>query len=137
MYMFEVCAKCGHVGKGSYIEKVFAITANSSKEAATIARSLPRVKHHHKDAIRYVMKIDESRYNEIREENSHDPYFQCKSIQEQRELCELIVFDEYVDDVYFSSEKKVQHKPIYYGKKTLRNPKKYLNNYITEQRYAI
>ena len=137
MYMFEVCAKCGHVGKSSYTEKVFAITANSSKEAAAIARSLPRVKHHHKDAIRYVMEIDESRYNEIREENSCDPYFKCKSIQQQRAQCELIIFDEYVDDARFLSKKEEQHRPKYYGKKTLRNPKKYINNYITEQRYAI
>ncbi len=136
MYMFEVCAKCGHVGKNHYVEKVFAVKANSGKEAAEIARALPRVKHHHRDAIRYVEKIEENRYLEIRETNSDDIYFQCRNIQEQRALCAIEIFEEAHHEDYPKKKEKT-HKPIYHGKQTLRNPKKYINNYSNELRYAI
>ena len=48
---FEVIVKCGHVGHGKYIVKKLAILAESAKQAAKIARYIPRVKHHKKDAI--------------------------------------------------------------------------------------
>ena len=136
MYMFEVCAKCGHVGKNHYVEKIFAIRANTGKEAAEIARTLPRVKHHHRDAIRYVEKIEENRYLEIREMNSDDIYFQCKNIQEQRALCDIEIFEETQNSDYTKKEEGT-HKTVYYGKQTLRNPKKYINKYSNEPRYAI
>lgn len=135
MFMYEVCAKCGHVGKGNYVEKVFAIKADSGKEAATIARDIPRVKHHHRDAIRYVKKIDAFRFDEIIVQNSSDPYFTCKNIQEQNQTCTLNIFTE--ADEEYSRKKEKQYKPTYYGKQMLRNPKKYINNYTNEQRYII
>lgn len=137
MYMFEVCAKCGHVGKGNYVNKIFAIKAKSGKEAAYLARSFPRVKHHHQDAIRYVKRIDKDRYDEIISVNSSDLYFQCNNIQEQRALCELEILEEVSEDNQFSRKKEQEHKPTFYGKYTLRNPKKYINNYAIEKRYVI
>ena len=133
--MYEVCAKCGHVGKNYYVDKTFAVVANSGKEAALIARSIPRVKHHHADAIRYVEKIDEERYNEIRQLNSVDPYFLCTNIQQQREFCDLDIMPE-VAESGFGDDGFKNYKPKYYGKKVLRNPKKYINNYAVEERYT-
>ena len=66
---FEVIAKCGHVGKRFYIPIKFAVAAESSKEAAKIARSIPRVKHDHKDAILSVKKISYQEYVQLEEEN--------------------------------------------------------------------
>ena len=51
MGMYEVCAKCGHVGRYNYVDKIFAVKASSGKEAAAKVRNFPRVKHDHKDAI--------------------------------------------------------------------------------------
>jgi len=84
---FAVTAKCGHVGKRNYIPITYAIVANSKKEAAQIARYLPRVKHDYKDAIIEVEEIDRIKYSEINMSNNNDAYLSCKSIQEQRLLC--------------------------------------------------
>lgn len=82
-YYFEVVAKCGHVGRGHYVPISFAIEARDGKEAARIARQLPRVKHHHKHAILSVSKINFERYQEIIREHHNDPYLRCRSKHEQ------------------------------------------------------
>ena len=128
MYMYEVCAKCGHVGKNSYVDVIFAVRAENGKEAARVARSFPRVKHHHKDAIRYVIQIDEARYWEIRKANDANPYFLCHSIQEQRRTCEITP----VQDTRFSlvdEEEEKTQKRFYDGKKEIRRPRRYYRNY--------
>lgn len=84
---FAVTTKCGHVGKGKFIIKTFAVMAEDGKEAAEIARWLPRVKHHNKECILDVKKISEDMYQALLEENSKDLYFQCHSVQEQKEKC--------------------------------------------------
>lgn len=58
---YAVTAKCGHTGfgPGFYIPITFIVSAESAKEAAIKARQIPRVKHHHKDAISEVHAIDE------------------------------------------------------------------------------
>ena len=136
MKLFEVEAKCGHVGRKYFTLKVFPVKANSRKEAAAIVRNIPRVKHHHKDAIRRVEKITAERYEQLCSINSNDPYFSCKNIQEHRmkvETCDIYLEAE--DNVY---EKEPSRKPIYMGKELLRNPKKYFKNYdYKEMRYAI
>ncbi|MBR1676236.1 MAG: hypothetical protein IJ706_02885 [Clostridia bacterium] len=88
---YEVIAKCGHVGKRNYVPIKFAVKTESGKEAAAIVRQYPRVKHHHKDAILSVKKIDYGRYSEIREANKNDPYLKCHSRHEQ-ELIEGLKF---------------------------------------------
>lgn len=137
MYMYEVCAKCGHVGRDNYIDKVFAIRAKDGKEAAAIVRQKPRVKHHHKDAIRYVKKIDADRYREILAMLAEDPYMYCHSIQEQRARCEMEVFREEQNMRLRKSEKEDKAvKSKYYRKMKLRHPKKYINNYISIEEYV-
>ncbi len=89
MGMYEVCAKCGHVGRGYYVDKIFAVIASDGKEAAAKVRQFPRVKHHHKNAIRYVEEISNERFREINSINQADPYFRCQNIQEQRRSCTI------------------------------------------------
>ena len=79
-----VTAKCGHVGKNFYILKDFAIIAKDGKEAAAKARLIPRVKHHQKDAIRNVTRLNEDDYKSLKECNKNDPYLNCFNIQQQR-----------------------------------------------------
>lgn len=80
---YQVSAKCGHVGKGKYIEVDFAVKASSSKEAASIVKVYPRVKKHLKDVISNVSQIDLYDYIELLNENNKDPYLKCTSIQQQ------------------------------------------------------
>ena len=134
MRMYEVCAKCGHVGRNYYTEKIFPVFAENGKEAALKARSIPRVKHHHSDAIRYVNQIGEERFNELIRINNQDPYFSCHNIQEQREIETIVFLEERKDNI-----KKEEHskRAVYIGKQTIRNPKKFMQHYVTEERYAI
>ena len=134
MYMYEVCAKCGHVGRDYYVDKIFVVRAANAKEAARIVRNFPRVKHHHKDAIRYVRMIDEARYWEVRRMNNADPYFLCHSIQEQRRTCEITPICEHNKDV--EEPEEIAKKRFYDGKKAIKNPKRYYKNNYYEERYV-
>ena len=124
MQMYEVRAKCGHVGRNNYVEKIFAIKAPSGKDAAALARAFPRVKHNHNDAIRSVKIIDDVRFSEIIEQNANDPYFTCANIQEQRAYCDLQIFSEKDDSKDFFSKTDREHETKYYKKQVLRHPKK-------------
>ena len=87
---YAVIAKCGHVGLGYYIPIEFAVVASSKEEAAALARQLPRVKHHHKDAIQEVREVSMEEYLVIVERNNHDPYLKCKNIQQQKLVFNII-----------------------------------------------
>lgn len=89
MKYYEVEAKCGHVGRNNYILKRFYICAINGKEAARIARSLPRVKHHHKDAIRYVKELTFDAYCLGKKETENDAYFKVFNHQDQIRYCDL------------------------------------------------
>lgn len=84
---YAVTTKCGHVGKNNYIKVIFPINAESGKEAAEIARWMPRVKHHMKDAIINVNELTFEEYEELLERNSNDPYLKCQNVQEQNRFC--------------------------------------------------
>lgn len=137
MAMFEVCAKCGHVGRGRYVYKVFAVIASTAKEAAKIARDIPRVKHHRKDAIRYVTEIDAVRFQEIIVQNSNDSYFSCRNIQEQRVCCELDIVDERYkferhNSYNMDNDYEDNSKPHFSGKNKIRKPHKYHKYYSND-----
>lgn len=139
MAMFEVCAKCGHVGRGKYVDKIFAVVAVDAKAAARIARSIPRVKHHHKDAIRYVVEIDHTRYMEIRWMNMADPYMNCSSKREQKEICGdyidyIAVRDDRCREEYAKEDRS--GRQLYDGKKAIRNPRKYYRKYERDERFV-
>lgn len=134
--MYEVRAKCGHVGRGRYVEKIFAVVAPDAKTAARIARSIPRVKHHHKDAIRSVIEIDRDRYMDIRWMNMADPYMNCSSKHEQRQMCgDYIDIKEEADKEIYAKEGSSVRK-VYDGKKILRNPRKYFRYNDPKERFA-
>lgn len=80
---YKVTCKCGHVGKAHYVPISFALIANSKKEAAEKARSIPRVKHQHKDAILNVEEVDYEAYKCLVKDNNYDPYLKCSNKQEQ------------------------------------------------------
>lgn len=136
MKMYKVVAKCGHVGKGHYVEKVFAVKAKDGKDAAEKVRRFPRVKHHHKDAIRSVDLISIGEYMAIQEEQEKDPFFFCKNIQDQRAYYEENIMDE---PEGFLKDKEISRKPVFVGKKRLRNLRKYItmNQIYNDMRYAI
>ena len=83
---FKVNAKCGHVGRGNFINIDFAVVAENAKEAAAKTRMFGRVKHHYKDAINFVEEINIDEFNELVEKLSNDPYIGCDNIQEQRRI---------------------------------------------------
>lgn len=87
MRFYKVKAKCDHVGKNWYFPAAFYITAENGREAAAVAREMPRVKHDHKDAILSVSEIDVDSYILGKETIMDNPYWFCKNIQEQRIQC--------------------------------------------------
>ena len=133
MKVFKVTAKCGHVGRSYYVIKSFPIQAPNGKEAAKIARSLPRVKHHHKDAIISVEEITLTDYYLLVQKNNNDPYFSCQCVQDQRRYEEIVYSESYEEERSYEAP----HKTIYYGKEILRNPKKFMRKIYFTERYAI
>lgn len=123
---YKVNAKCGHVGRENYVIKTFAIKAESGKLAAAIVRNWPRVKHHHKDAIMSVVRIDFDEYSQIIETNMLDPYFSCVNVQEQRMYCEPDIQRE-ESKIYKTESESISRKKLYNGKTHIKKPKKYLN----------
>lgn len=122
---YAVTCKCGHAGsRNFYCQKTFPVQAESGKEAAQIARFIPRVKHHHKDCVLSVEEIGYDEFLLLRKANDNDPFLHCSSIQEQRELCpDLEIFREEEHVVRKESESA---KGCYRGKERIRRPLRYL-----------
>jgi len=114
---YIVSAKCGHVGRGKFVEKNLTIIASSRKEAAIKGRNCPRVKHHWKDAIIDVVEVTVEEYWKFRVANYSDPYFSVKNIQEQRQYCSDM-YDEVkeIEQIEYSKEKR-RKRIIYVMKK--------------------
>ncbi len=106
---FKVVAKCGHVGRKQYVPVAFAVVAETGKEAAKIARFLPRVKHDHKDAILECKEFSYEEYLELRESNLNDEYLKCHSRQDQSliDLSGRLETDIHYDEV----KDKYRHVP--------------------------
>lgn len=92
---YAVTTKCGHVGRGKYTKITFPIIASCGREAATIARHMPRVKHDLKYAIIDCFEVSYDEYLNLKEINSNNPYLQCKNVQEQNLLCEYLYLSVY------------------------------------------
>lgn len=106
---YEVEAKCGHVGKRKYINITFGVIARSKKEAAEIARKIPRVKHDYRDAINYVREITQEEFFAIVNKNNDDTFLTCKNIQEQRMYCvnlEERIQDRVIDEEDYQEKRK-------------------------------
>ena len=107
MKMFKVTAKCGHVGRNHYVVKNFPVQASNGREAAKIARDLPRVKHHHKDAIINVEEITLSEYYLLIQQNCNDPYFRCHNVQDQRCYEEVVFSEDIKSNRFLKTEKRL------------------------------
>jgi len=94
---YRVEAKCGHVGRNNFYLGAFFIKAESGEDAAKKVKQYPRVKHHHKDAIRSVQEIDYQIYLKGYEEYKNNPYFVCHNKQEQK-CCQEIIQDNIHED---------------------------------------
>ena len=95
---FSVRTKCGHVGRLNCVWINFAISAESAKEAAAIARQTARAKHHHKNTINEVIEITMDEFCKLRAANDSDPYLHAKNHREQLQIEGLedrIELDEY------------------------------------------
>ncbi len=140
MKFFEIVAKCGHVGRDKYYAGHFFVKAKNAKNAAKIVKRKPRVKRDHEDAILSVMEVSYKEYVAGIEQMKNDPYFNCKSKYEQKEVWEIIKIN-----VYKETDKQVAYRKLYnkeYKEKNnytsiyinghrMRNPYKYckMNNY--------
>ena len=126
MRYYEVTAKCGHVGRGYYIPIGFAVRAETASEAAAATRTMPRVKHDHKDAILSVREVDVFEYDDLQEVNRYDPYLQCRSRREQMMEYDAI-YNRLVEERRSSvwGEKELSEKAVYDGKKRIRNVRRY------------
>lgn len=74
MKKFVVIAKCGHVGRGRYIEREFPVIAESASAAAQMILCAPKVKKQLKNAITSVHEISETEYVDIKKEWDADAY---------------------------------------------------------------
>ena len=87
---YIVAALCGHVGRENAVIKHFAVRSSDAKEAAAFVRTLPRVKHDYKFAIRNVQLVSFEDYLIQYLKNQFDPYLNANNIQEQRTECDEI-----------------------------------------------
>ena len=82
---YIVDAVCGHVGRENAVIKHFVVRSANAKEAAAFVRTLPRVKHDYKFAIRNVQLVSFEDYLIQYLKNQFDPYLNANNIQEQTE----------------------------------------------------
>ncbi|MBQ0003934.1 MAG: hypothetical protein KBT21_10425 [Treponema sp.] len=115
MKYYEVTVKFGHVGKNKYYKGNVYLKAENGKEAAQKARSCPRVKHDHKDAILSVVELDYETFQTHFDHNREISYFSCYNVQEQRDcICEI------QDQIF--QETRFEEEPVKRTKKhNLRN----------------
>ena len=121
---FAVICKCGHVGRNNYILITFPVIANNKKDAARIARNIPRCKHHHKDCIREVANISYEDFLRIEQKNNKDPYLKCKCIQDQRNV-DISSRVECEQSKHFKKTKEKTIRDLFNGKTKIKHPKKY------------
>lgn len=129
---YAVTCKCGHVRIGNYIPITFGVIAENGREAARIARDIPRVKHHQKDCIISCRRISKEEFDEILQKNDEDPYLLCHSRQEQKQydLSDRIVAIKHEDKKHHKTEKT--KNVVCLGKNIIRKPKSYIRNYIDD-----
>lgn len=123
MKYYIVTTKCGHVGKNKYIVIDFPVLAENGKDAARKAREIPRVKHHHKDAILNVKEVTLEDYNKSIEMNHNDDYLKCSNRQEQN-LIENI--GERIINCESDTIKKRTYDNVWVHKVCVRNYRKYI-----------
>lgn len=129
MNYYKVIAKCGHVGRGHYINKDFFVKAEDGKEAARNVRFSPRVKHDWKDAIVSVTLITKEEFIQGRKIFKSDPYFNVTNSTEQR-LCGAVSREQVFE--FEKPERKRKDKDSIFYKKILRIQQKDLRARLAE-----
>ncbi len=112
---YIVTCKGGHVGRHYYLPIELPIIASSAKEAADIAKGMPRVKKNRDDVILNVNEVSYLEYQNQCNINLNDPYFKCHNIQEQRLYCYLsdrLVYDDYNDEKSYDDNKDSRNDRI-------------------------
>ena len=129
---YKVKCKCGHVGRKYYIAIDFPVIARNGKEAAEIARRIPRCKHHHKDCVLEVTTISYEEFLYLYKNNNEDPYLKCGSVQEQRDID---LSDRLVEENRFEpiTRENSRHK-VFSGKTKIRKPKRFVRFNWFEER---
>jgi hypothetical protein len=125
---YIVTAKCGHVRKANYMPIDFPVVASNGKEAAAIARQLPRVKHDHKDAILRVREVSLDEYTRQSFINKNDPFLRISNRREHEALESLFehrIRPEIDGPPSKNNRREDSNKIIHFGKKRIRNPKKW------------
>lgn len=129
MNYYKVNAKCGHVGRGHYINKDFFVKARDGKEAAYKVRFSPRVKHNWKHAINSVELITLDEFIRGHELQDNDLYFQVTNSSEQK-FYGAIVYEQVFD--YDMPEKKARDRDRIFYSKMARIQRRDLNMRLAE-----
>lgn len=120
MCYYFVIAKCGHVGKGKYIDVIFPIMAETKKEASQMVLLKPKVKKQLSNAISSVFEVSKEEFDEQMNINKEDIYIHSHCKQEIKEILNsdkiqiLPKKKQYKNSFEFNS--KID-KVIYYNKK--------------------
>lgn len=120
MCYYFVIAKCGHVGKGKYIDVIFPIMAETKKEASKMVLLKPKVKKQLSNAISSVFEVSKEEFDEQMNINKDDIYIHSHCKQEIKELLNSDKIQSlpkkklYKNFFEFNSKKD---KVIYYNKK--------------------
>lgn len=109
---YKVCAKCGHVGRNSYILKWFYVKAESGSEAAKKVRYTSRVKHDKKDAIKEVVEISFDEYKIGKKIQSEDMYLRVHNRQDQKLYCNITEDEIYPEELLEKYKKYDNSKNI-------------------------
>lgn len=120
MCYYFVIAKCGHVGKGKYIDVIFPIMAETKKEASQMVLLKPKVKKQLSNAISSVFEVSKEEFDEQMNINKDDIYIHSHCKQEIKEILnsdKIQILPKkklYKNTFEFNSKKD---KVIYYNKK--------------------
>lgn len=110
MKFWKVEAKCGHTGKTKFLVKSFYVKAETGKDAAYKVRWMPRVKHHHKDAIKSVTEITKDEYLMGLKSHEADMYFHVCNKQEQQLKCIDLDYETFYEEAPKTYKKKTHAK---------------------------
>lgn len=86
MCYYFVIAKCGHVGKGKYIDVIFPIMAETKKEASQMVLLKPKVKKQLSNAISSIFEVSKEEFDEQMNINKEDIYIHSHCKQEIKEI---------------------------------------------------
>lgn len=125
MCYYFVIAKCGHVGKGKYIDVIFPIMAETKKEASQIVLLKPKVKKQLSNAISFVFEVSKEKFDEQMNINKEDIYIHSHCKQEIKEILNsdkiqiLPKKKQYKNSFEFNS--KIDKVNYYYKKEKIKN----------------